>query len=233
MMRATLAYRMFLSEAFDENAEERTERGEVYHAKEIPEGAQIAFSRITDAIFEHQAVLRVPKNSKYELPFVPFEPSLNSLNVKREDEMQPGPSSSTEDKTEGTGRETAAAENAAELDDTENGPATELDEKKCKNEEECGGAESVIMGLVDPRDVMHEGLATFYENAMAATRLMGHSVSYKLDAILNAQISDTHFIQVFNTSAHPIRSARMMAISPPPPRFCDEMTIMSVCTRGH
>ncbi len=210
MMRATLAYRMFLTEAFDESAEERAERGEAYHTKEILEGAQIAFSRSTDAIFEHEAVLRVPKNSSYKLPFTPFQPSLGgSLSVKGGGEMPPESSSSTEEKTKETGGENAAG-NEAELDDTEKDDAAiALDEKnKNKNEEECGSSdESLIMGLVDPQDVMHEGLATFYEDAMAAARITGHSVSYKLDAILDARISDTHFIQVLNTLAHFIQSA--------------------------
>ncbi len=210
MMRATLAYRMFLTEAFDESAEERAERGEAYHTKEIPEGAQIAFSRITDAIFERQAVLRVPKNSSYELPFTPFEPLLGgSSSVNGEDEMPPESSSSTEEKTKETGGENSAG-NIAELDDTEKDDAAiALDEKnKNKNEEECGSSdESLIMGLVDPRDVMHKGLATFYEDAIAAARITGHSMSYKLDAILDARISDTHFIQVFNTLANFIQSA--------------------------
>ncbi len=202
MMRATLAYRMFLSEAF-EGADERAERGEEYHAKEIPEGAQIAFSRITDAIFEHETVLRVPKNSSYELPFKPFEPSLNSPSVKDNGEMPSpeSPSSSTTATTEEKNTETGlenAMENTEEANDTEND-----NENK---EESDGSDESPIMGLVDPRDVMHDGLASFYEDAMAATRLMGHSVSYKLEAILDARISDTHFIQVFNTLAHSIRS---------------------------
>ncbi len=201
MMRATLAYRMFLSEAFDENAEERAERGGSYHMKDIPEGAQIAFSRIADAIFEHQAVLRVPKNSSYDLPFKHFEPSWGgSSSTKGGGEMPPESSSSTEEKPEETGDE-KGAENTAEPDDTEkDGAAAALDEKnKNGNEEECGSSdESLIMGLVDPQDVMHEGLATFYEEAMAAARMTGHSVGYKLDAILDARISDTHFIQVFS-----------------------------------